>query len=134
MNLTRVFAPVAGAFLLVLTQPSLAEDPFHITFEQSNITSADGIVSGLVVFNIVNASGGDVTNLVVSVDGQNHITYANQPVVVPALGAGEATQFIEQFSAPEQVAAPEAEAILKVEYLDAAGEEQLVYVNGTLVQ
>ena len=134
MGLKRVFASVAGAFLLLTTQPSLAEDPFHITFEQSNVSSADGIVSGLVVFNIVNASGGDVTNLVVSVDGPNHITYGSQPVVVPALGAGEATQFVEQFSAPGEVAAPEAEAILKVEYQDAASAQRTVYVNGTLVQ
>ena len=134
MKLKRVLAPVAGAFLLVLTQHTLAEDPFHITFEQSNVSSTDGIVSGLVVFNIVNASGGDVTNLVANVDGQNHITYGNQPVVVPALGAGEAVQFVEQFSAPGEVAAPEAEAILKVEFIDAASEQQTVYVNGTLVQ
>jgi hypothetical protein len=118
----------------MITQPSLAEDPFHITFEQSDISSVDGIVSGLVVFNIVNASGGDVTNLVASVDGPNHITYGSQPVVVPALGAGEAAQFVEQFSTPGEPAAPEAEAVLKVEYLDAAGEPQTVYVNGTLVQ
>ena len=124
--------------IIVLTgiplSPLFAEDAFHITFEQSNVSSADGIVSGLVVFNIVNASGSDVTNLVASVDGQNHITYGSQPVVVPALGAGEAAQFVEQFSAPGEVAAPEAEATLIVEYLDAASEQQTVYVNGTLVQ
>ena len=45
-----------------------------------------------------------------------------------------AAQFVEQFSAPGEVAAPEAEATLKVEYLDAASEQHTVYVNGTLVQ
>lgn len=133
MKMKRVLAPVAGAFLLVVTQHSLAEDPFHITFEQSDVSSTDGIVTGFVVFNIVNASGGDVTNLVVSVDGQNHITYGNQPVIVTTLGAGEATQFVERFSAPGEIADPEEQAALKVEYLDVANEQQTVFVNGILV-
>jgi len=113
--------------------PAFAENAFHITYEQRGVSAADGIVSGQVVFTIVNASGGDVTNLVVSVDGPNHITYDSLPVIVPSLAAGEATMSVELFSAPGEVDLPEEQATLQVEYTDAAGAQQVVYVTGTLM-
>jgi hypothetical protein len=137
MGLKRVFAPVLGALLLVLTQPSLAEqEPFHISYRQQNLSS-DGLTkSGMLLVTVVNVSGENAQDLVASVPGPNNVTYDSRAIQIGDLADGQQVEVLNEFHVPQQFANPDAiehNVAWEVEYTDSAGERKSVRVTGERV-
>ncbi|MEA3276939.1 MAG: hypothetical protein U9Q81_16970 [Pseudomonadota bacterium] len=136
MKLKRFYAPLMGAFLLVLTQPSLAEDPFHISYRQQNLSS-DGLTqSGMLLVTVVNVSGEDVQEIMASVPGPNNVTYDNRSILVGDLAEAAQTEVLDEFQVPQELANPDAmedNITWQVEYTDSTGERLSIEVRGEKV-
>jgi hypothetical protein len=137
MKLKRFFAPVMGAFLLVLTQPALAEEePFHISYRQQNLSS-DGLTqSGILLVTVVNVSGEDAQRVMASVPGPNNVTYDNRTILIGDLAEGAQTEVLDEFHVPQELADPDAmedRITWQVEYTDSTGEPLNAEVIGERV-
>ncbi|MEN8166417.1 MAG: hypothetical protein ABFR65_02945 [Pseudomonadota bacterium] len=137
MKLKRFIAPVMGAFLLVLTLPSLAEEePFHISYRQQNLSS-DGLTqSGMLLVTVVNVSGEDTLQVMASVPGPNNVTFDNRTILIGDLADGLMTEVLDEFHVPQELANPdeiEDNILWQVEYLNSAGEQLSAEVTGERV-
>jgi hypothetical protein len=136
MKQKQVMAPLAGALLVALSQVSLAQDPFHISYRQQSLTS-DGLTqSGVLLVTVVNVSGEDVRDVVASVPGPNNVTYDNRTLRVGDLAEGAQSEVLDQFQVPQELANPAAiedQITWFIEYTDSAGERQSAEVNGERV-
>ncbi len=137
MKLKRFCAPVAGALLLVLTQPSLAEDdPFHISYRQQSLSS-DGLTqSGMLLVTVVNVSGEGAKDLIASVPGPNNVTYDGRAIHIGDLADGQQVEVLNEFHVPQDLADPDAmedTITWEVEYTNITGERHSAKVTGERV-
>ena len=79
---------IYGLTFAAASATALAEDPFHISYRQQNLSS-DGLTqSGMLLVTVVNVSGEDVQQLMASVPGPNNVTYDNRSILVGDLADG----------------------------------------------
>lgn len=111
-----------------------AGDEFQIHYQQVEVVSDSGSVSGLVILNVMNTSGGDVTSLLATLTGPNNILYGAQPVLLGDIPSGAEVQIGVPFAAGTDAGSPEAESIWVLTFVDASGVSQEIRVTGRLVQ
>jgi len=107
---------------------------FHIQYQQVDVVASPGSVTGLVILNVMNTSGGDVTDLSASLAGPNSILYETRSVLLGDIPNEGEVQIGVPFKSPTKVGSPEKETTWVITYTDASGETQVVNVVGVLVQ
>lgn len=132
----RLIGVLMALAMLVALQvaPAFAADEFQVNYQQMDVAAGSGTVSGLVVLNVINTSGGDVTEVSVALAGTNNILYGTQPVFVGDIANADQIQIGVPFAADAEAGAPEAEATWVITFTDASGASQAVAVTGTLVE
>ena len=123
-----------GMLVALQVGPAIGVDEYQILYQQMDVVAGPDSVSGLVILNVTNTSGGDVTDLSASLAGSNNILYGTQPVFVGDLADTAQVQIGVPFAAESAAGSPEAEFTWVVTYTDAAGASQTVTVLGSLVQ
>lgn len=127
---------ILGLILAAISVTALAEDPFHISYRQQNLSS-DGLTqSGILLVTVVNVSGEDVQAIMASVPGPNNVTYDNRTILVGDLAEGAQTEVLDEFHVPQELADPDAmeESITwQMEYTNSVGEPLSAEVTGERV-
>lgn len=125
-----------GLTLAAASATALAEDSFHFSYRQQNLSS-DGLTqSGVLLVTVVNVSGADVQDLTASVPGPNNVTYDNRTILIGDLGDAQQIEVMDEFHVPQELAnsdAIEDNIIWQVEYTDSAGERHTAEVRGEQV-
>jgi hypothetical protein len=123
-------------FILAITAfPVLAEDIFHISYRQQNLSS-DGLnQSGILLVTIVNVSGEDVKDMMASVPGPNNVTYDNRAILIGDLGEGAQNEILDEFQVPQELntGAVDDRITWEVEYTDSTGQRLNAEVTGERV-
>jgi len=130
--------PIRFVFALILAVtmfPVFADDPFHISYRQQNLSS-DGLTqSGILLVTIVNVSGEDVNDMLVSVPGPNNVTYDNRAILIGDLGEGAQNEILDEFQVPQELntGAVDDRITWEVEYTDSTGQRLNAEVTGERV-
>lgn len=122
--------------MLVLVQvlPASAADEFQVLYQQMDVVKGTGSVSGLVILNVMNTSGGNVTEVSAALADSNHILYGTQPVFLGEIADSAQVQIGVPFAADAEAGSPEAESEWVITFTDASGVSQEVKVAGSLVK
>jgi hypothetical protein len=124
---------IFGLMLAATSVTALAEDQFHFSYRHQAMSS-DGLTqSGLLLLTVVNVSGQDVRELVVSIPGPNKVTYDNRAIYVGDVTEGQQVEILDEFKVPQELVNPDAleERISwRVEYTTTVGERQITEVLG----
>ncbi|NIP54902.1 MAG: hypothetical protein GWO10_16665 [candidate division Zixibacteria bacterium] len=131
-RLTALFL-MLGMLVVLQVSPALAADEFQVLYQQMDVVAEPGSVSGLVILNVMNTSGGDVTDLTAAIAGANNILYGTNPVLLGDLADTGQVQIGVPFAADADAGTPEAESTWIMTYTDASGASQTVTVTGSLV-
>ena len=124
-------------FILAITAFSvLAEDIFHISYRQQNLSS-DGLTqSGILLVTVVNVSGENVNDMLVSIPAPNNVTFDNRSILIGDLTEGAQTEILDEFQVPQELANTEAiedRVTWEVEYTDSTGQRLNAEVTGERV-
>ena len=127
---------ILGLTLAATSVTAVAEDPFHVSYRQQNLSS-DGLnQSGILLVTVVNVSGEDVQDIMASVPGPNNVTFDNRSILVGDLAEGAQIEVLDEFQVPQEFANPEAmeESITwQLEYRNSVGEPLSIEVTGERV-
>ena len=121
--------------LAVTAFPVHAEDIFHISYRQQNLSS-DGLTqSGILLVTVVNVSGEDVKDMMASVPGPNNVTYDNRTILIGDLTGGAQTEILDEFQVPQELntGAVDDRITWEVEYTDSTGQRLNAEVTGERV-
>ena len=135
MNTSLPIRFVFALILAVTMLPVFAEDPFHISYRQQNLSS-DGLTqSGILLVTIVNVSGEDVKDMMASVPGPNNVTYDNRAILIGDLVEGAQNEILDTFQVPQELntGAVDDQITWEVEYTDSTGQRQNAEVTGERV-
>lgn len=136
MNASVLIRFVFVLILTVIMFPVSAEDLFHISYRQQNLSSDSLTQSGILMVTVVNVSGEDVKDMMVSVPGPNNVTFDHRSILIGDLVEGAQTEILDQFHVPQELANTEAvedRIAWEVEYTNSAGQRQTVEVTGERV-
>ena len=127
---------IFGLTLAAASVTALAEDPFHLSYRQQNLSS-DGLTqSGILLVTVVNVSGERAQDLIASVPGPNNVTYDSRAIHIGDLADGQQVEVLNEFHVPQEFAQPDAiedNITWEVEYTNSAGERQSARVTGERV-
>ena len=127
---------ILGLMLAASSVTVLAEDPFHISYRQQNLSS-DGLTqSGILLVTVVNVSGEDVQAIMATVPGPNNVTFDNRSILIGDLAEGAQIEVMDEFHVPQELADPGAmeESITwQLEYTNSIGESLSTEVTGERV-
>ena len=135
MSLTATNRIASFLILAVTAFPVLAEDIFHISYRQQNLSS-DGLTqSGILLVTVVNVSGEDVKDMMASVPGPNNVTYDNRAILIGDLVEGAQNEILDEFQVPQELntGAVDDRITWEVEYTDSAGQRLNAEVTGERV-
>ena len=124
---------LAGALVVASVHTVAANDQFHFNYRHQAMSSDGLIQSGILLLTVVNVSGQDVRELVVSIPGPNKVTYDNRAIYVGDLTEGQQIEVLEEFKVPQELVNSdvlEERISWRVEYSTTAGERQITEVIG----
>ena len=130
-NVLRYF--MLGMLILGITTTVHAEEQFRLSFEQQVITSDSTTVSGLLSVYLVNGSGIDLKDAILSLPVINKVTYDNHMIPIGDVGDGEGRGATIEWSVPVEMttmAGPDIPLQWRLEYLDPAGEFTTIEIVG----
>ena len=108
MKLTTTKRFFCGLVLAAAVTPVFAEDAFHLSYRQQNLSS-DGVTqSGMLLLTVVNVSGEAVRELSAWVPGPNHVTFDNRVIAIGDLAEGQQVEILDEFHVPQELADPDA--------------------------
>ena len=123
-------------FILAITAFSvLAEDIFHISYRQQNLSS-DGLTqSGILLVTVVNVSGENVNDMLVSIPAPNNVTFDNRSILIGDLTEDAQTEILDEFQVPQELntGAVDDRITWEVEYTDSTGQRLNAEVTGERV-
>jgi hypothetical protein len=136
MKKAKIFICIASLLLLGVAMPVLANDAFHLIYQQENMSVANGILTGSLIIQVINTSGQDVKDVVVSIPGSNNVTYDNHRAVIGDVAAGQMAGVTAAINAPEEMQSGAAvhEVVWSVEFTNSLGERQTVEITGSKIQ
>jgi len=130
--------PIRFVFALILAVtmfPVFADDPFHISYRQQNLSS-DGLnQSGILLVTVVNVSGENVNDMLVSIPAPNNVTFDNRSILIGDLTEGAQTEILDEFQVPQELntGAVDDRITWQVEYTDSTGQRLNAEVTGERV-
>ena len=130
--------PIRFVFALILAVtmfPVFADDPFHISYRQQNLSS-DGLTqSGILLVTVVNVSGENVNDMLVSIPAPNNVTFDNRSILIGDLTEGAQTEILDEFQVPQELntGAVDDRITWQVEYTDSTGQRLNAEVTGERV-
>jgi hypothetical protein len=125
---------VLGAFFVV---PVMADEAFHVTSRQENVSSDDSTITGLLILNVYNTSGEVAQDLEAWVEGPNSVTYDNHRIFLGTLAEGDQIEVLDTISAPAELAGPrtaDETVVWTLEYTNSAGQRVTIQVAGQTIQ
>ena len=135
MSLTVMNRLVFFFILAITAFPVLAEDIFHISYRQQNLSS-DGLTqSGILLVTVVNVSGENVNDMLVSIPAPNNVTFDNRSILIGDLTEGAQTEILDEFQVPQELntGAVDDRITWEVEYTDSTGQRLNAEVTGERV-
>lgn len=133
MNKMLLSKYLASTLALTAATAVFANDQFHFNYRHQAMSS-DGLTqSGVLLLNVVNVSGQDVRELVVSIPGPNKVTYDNRTIYVGDMIEGQQVEILNQFNVPQELVKTdvlEERITWEVEYTSSTGERQVTEVIG----
>ena len=133
----RKFVILACIFLCLPICPVLANDPapFQLIYRQENVVSSAkwSNTSSDLLITIINLSGGEARDIIVSIPGPNPYLFVDSPVSAPAIPAGRQAEILHESNMPNDLIAladPEDKMVWRIEYTNEAGTRVSVEIPG----
>lgn len=124
---------------LLLSLPALpasaAEDPppFRLIFRQENVVSDEAKTHANLMINVINLSGGEAKDLLVSLPMQSSFIPLDVPVFLGTIPDGRQSEVVQVTALDNDTVAaaePEERLMWRIEYTNPAGERTSVDVKG----
>ena len=133
----RKFVILACIFLCLPIFSVQANDPapFQLIYRQENVVSSvkwSNTTSDLMI-TIINLSGGEARDIVVSIPGPNPYLFVDSPIAAPAIPAGRQAEILHKTNMPNDLIAlahPEDKLVWRIEYSNEAGARISVEIPG----
>jgi hypothetical protein len=133
----RKFVILVGLFLCLPICPVQASDPapFQLIYRQENIVSSTkwaNTTSDLMI-TIINLSGGEARDIVLSIPGPNPYLFVDSPVSAPTIPTGRQAEILHESKMPNDLIAladPEDKLLWRIEYTNEAGARISVEIPG----
>lgn len=116
--------------------PTLAAEgppPFHLIFRQENVVKDEVKTSANVMINVINRSGSDAQDILVSIPMQNPYLPNDVPVFFGTIPDGRQSEVLQLATLANDIIAaaePEEKVVWRIEYTNQAGERTSVDVKG----
>lgn len=129
------FILLACLFLGLSNLTALAADnpSFQLIFRQENVAADRFSTHSDLMITVVNLSGAEAGDVIVSITGPNPYLFIDSPVLVGTIPDGRQAEILHKTSMPNEVIAlaDSAEQLSwRIEYTDATGERAVVEVAG----
>jgi hypothetical protein len=101
--------------------------PFQLIYRQENVVNSlkwSNTRSDLMI-TVINLSGGEARDIVVSIPGPNPYLFVDNPVLVATIPAGHQAEILYESNMPNELielADPEDQLTWRIEYTNEAGE------------
>jgi hypothetical protein len=133
----RKLVILACLFLCLPFHSALASDspPFELIYRQENVVRSlkwSSTRSDLMI-TVINLSGGEARDIVVSIPGPNPYLFVDSPVAVTTIPAGRQAEILYESNMPNdliELADPEEKLVWRIDYTDAAGMRTSVEIPG----
>lgn len=128
---------LACLFLCLPICPVQAADPapFQLIYRQENVVASlkwSTTRSDLMI-TVINLSGGEARDVVVSIPGPNPYLFVDSPVSVATIPNGHQTEILYESNMPNDriaLADPEEKLVWRIEYTNEAGTRIAVEIPG----
>jgi hypothetical protein len=116
--------------------PALASDPtpFQLIYRQENVvTDKWSNTRSDLMITVINLSGGEARDILVSIPGPNPFLHVDNPVPVATIPNGRQAEILHKTNMPNDLIAlsdPEEKIVWRIEYTDAAGGRASVVIPG----
>lgn len=123
------------SLLLSLAAPCFASpDKFQVIYRQEEVLSDDVKTSANLLVNVVNLSEAEAKDVTVSIPVQNSLLAMDMPVLIgtiPGMHQAERLQKVQISNDTLLSAEPEENIVWRIEFINEAGERELVDIKGT---
>ena len=133
MNKILLSKYIAGTLIIAASTAVFANDQFHFNYRHQAMSSDELSQSGILLLTVVNVSGQDVRELVVSIAGPNKVTYDNRAIYVGDLAEGQQIEILDEFKVPLELVNLDTSGervAWKVEYTTIDGNRQAAEIIG----
>ena len=132
--MSRLFA-LTCLFLCLSLQSVLAADslPFQLVYRQENVAVDRYNTRSDLMITVLNLSGAEARDVIVSIPGPNPYLYIDSPVVVGTIPDGRQFEILHNCCLPNEVVAlaePADQLTWRIEYTDASGVRTANDVQG----
>jgi hypothetical protein len=121
------------SLLVGLPAPCLAEDlpPFQIVYRQENVTTGEVSTSSNLLLTVINRSGAEARDVVVSAVNNNSYFVINIPLSFGNLPDGQQKELLIPSDVPNLFISEENEEVVwQIEYSAGAGEPTTIEIVG----
>lgn len=126
-----------GLCFVLFAGIAAAGEMLDITYRHEGITADDSTVSGVLVLYVVNSSGAEIRDIMISVPEENNVTFDNRAIPIGTLAGGQPVQVLSEFTVPAEIAnldAIEETSTWKIDYTGADGRRAEASAPGMLVR
>lgn len=123
-------------FLCLPSFSALAYDPasFQVIYRQENVvTDKWSNTRSDLMITVINLSGGEARDVVVSIPVPNPYIFVDSPIRVTTIPDGRQAEILHKSSMPNDLVAlsePEAKLVWRIEYTDKVGKRLAVTIPG----
>ena len=127
-------------FLCLPLSAVLASDqlPFQLLYRQENlVTDKWANTRSNLMITVINLSGGEARDIVVSIPVRNPYLPVDSPVSFVTIPDGHQAEILQRTSMPNDeiaLAEPDEKIVWRIEYIDEVGDRAAVEVQGVKVQ
>ena len=129
-----IFCVSLFVFLPNLIAAAFTHPPFQLIYRQENVANDkwSNTRSDLLI-TVINLSGGEARDLVVSIPVSNPYLFVDSPVFVPTIPNNRQAEILHKSSMPNELielSEPENNIIWRIEYTNEAGERTATEIQG----
>lgn len=122
-------------FVIFQSLPCLSAEvtPFQIIYRQENIATDKFITRSDLWITAINLSGGEVSDVAVSISGPNPYLFVDSAVPISNIPDGRQVEILHPSRMPNDIVAlsdPEEEIVWRIEYTDATGGRVSLEIKG----
>jgi hypothetical protein len=109
--------------------------PFQVIYRQENVVTSSkwSTTRSDLMITVINLSGGEAKDIVVSIPGPNPYLFVDSPVLVGTIPAGRQAEIRYESVMPNDqiaLADPEDQLVWRIEYTDEAGARNSAEIPG----
>jgi hypothetical protein len=131
----RKFVILSALFLCLPNFSALASDPrtFELIYRQENVVSDELNTKSDLMITVINLSGGEARDIVVSIPVMNPYLFIDSPVFITTIPNSHQAEILHAAEMPNDLIAlsePEEKLMWRIEYADETGERVAVQIKG----